>query len=171
MVIGGSTSMAEPYICRLIAGSALPPCDARLGALYRYWLSIRPGPGVLPGRKHFDPTAIPALLRWIWLADIQPNPLRFKYRLVGTEHVEAMGSDPTGSWYDEVHPRFERSSAHALLADTAQRAEITFYRGVPVYVIDAKFKIVERLVLPMGSDGKAVDMLLGITVLDPENGP
>ena len=160
--------MAEPYACRLIAGSDLPPCDARVAALYRYWLSIRPGAGLLPGRKHFSPTALPSLLRWIWLADIQRHPLRFKYRLIGTEHVEATGSDLTGHWYDEVHPRFEQSSAYPLLAAVAEHAQITFYRGVPVYVIDAKYKIIERLVLPLASDGKAVDMLLGITVLDPE---
>ena len=168
IVIGGETSMAEPLACRLTPGSDLPPCDARIVALYRYWLSIRPGPGLLPGRKHFNPTAIPSLLRWIWLADIQRNPLRFKYRLVGTEHVEATGTDPTGHWYDEVHPRFLRSSAYPLFAASAERAEVTFYHGDPVYVIDAKFKIVERLILPMASDGKQVDMLLGITVLDPE---
>jgi hypothetical protein len=160
--------MAEPFACTNAAGSELPPCDARIAELYRYWLSIRPKPGLLPGRKQLSPAAIPRLLRWIWLVDVQRAPLRFKYRLVGTEHVEAAKFDPTGLWYDEVHPRFALSSAYPQFTAVAENAAIAFYRGPPVYVIDAKFKIIERLILPMATDGRNIDMLLGITVLDPE---
>ena len=130
-----------------------------------------PGARPVPGRKQFSPTAIPRLLRSIWLADVQRDPLRFKYRLVGTDHVEAAKSDPTGRWYDEVHPRFAQSSAYPQFIAVAENAEIAFYRGAPVYVIDAKFKIIERLILPMATDGRNVDMLLGITVLEPEARP
>jgi hypothetical protein len=160
--------MAEPYTSTVAAGSELPPCDARITELYHYWLSIRPRPTLLPGRKQFSPHAVPRLLRSIWLVDVRRDPLRFKYRLVGTEHVEAAKSDPTGRWYDEAHPRFTQSSAYAQFTAAAERAEIAFYRGPPVYVIDAKFRIIERLILPMAQDGRNVDMLLGITVLDPE---
>jgi hypothetical protein len=165
---GVRIAMADPFACTFTAGADLPPCDARIDALYRYWLSIRPPPGRLPGRKLFSPTAIPQLLRLIWLADVQRKPLRFKYRLVGTEHVEAAKLDPTGRWYDEVHPRFAQSSAYPQFVAAAERAEIAFYRGPPVYVMDAKFRTIERLILPMAQDGSEVDMLLGITVLDPK---
>lgn len=147
-------------------GENLPACDERIAQLYRYWLSIRPAPDLLPGRQHFDPLDIPPLLEWIWLAEVQRNPLRFKYRLVGTQHVGQFGSDTTGRWIDEAHPRFLGSSAYQLFFAVAKRARIAFYHGPPIYFIDTDWKTLERLILPMAHNGHDVDMLLGITVFN-----
>ena len=159
--------MADDEFALLAPGADLPPCDKRIGDLYRYWLSIRPSPALLPGRRNFHPTDIPRLLQWIWLVDVQHAPLRFKYRLVGTAHVEAANDNPTGRWYDEVHPRFGQSTAYPQFVAVAEHAQVAFYRGPPVYVIDEKYKTIERLILPMAQNGSDVDMLLAITVLDP----
>ena len=148
------------------AGADLPPCDSRIAELYHYWLSIRPGPKLLPGRQHFDPIDIPQLLQWIWLADVQHDPLRFRYRLVGTQHVGQFGTDPTGRWFDEAHPRFLGSTAYQLFFTAAERAQVAFYRGPPVYFIDTDWKTIERLIVPMARNGHDVDMLLGITLFD-----
>lgn len=148
-------------------GAELPLCDDRVLKLYRHWLSIRPSRDLLPGRQHLEPTEIPSLLRLIWLADIARNPTRFRYRLVGTAHVEAASSDPTGRWYDEVHPRFRDSNAYPHFLAVAEEAKIAFYRGPPVYVVDTDWKTIERLILPLATNGRDVDKLLGITVLDP----
>lgn len=161
--------MSEAVLLLLVPGAVLPPCDPRRGELYAYWRSIRPAADLLPGRRHFSPTDIPRLLSWIWLVDVERAPLRFKYRLVGTVHVEAAHSDPTGSWYDEVHPRFVTSTAYPQFAAAAEHAQLAFYHGPPVYVIDAKYKTIERLILPMAQNGRDVDMLLAITVLDPKS--
>jgi len=147
--------------------SALPPCDLRLANLHRYWLSIHPGPYTLPGRQHFDPIAVPKLLPWIWLADVHRNPLRFKYRLVGTVHGEAGGRDLTGQWLDEGHPGFAMSSACSHFTSAADAHEIGYYRGPPDYVIKKDYVLIERLILPLARNGKDVDILLGITVLYP----
>jgi hypothetical protein len=152
-------------------GATLPPCDERLVELHRYWLSLRPGAGLLPGRRHFSPLDVPSLLQWLWLTEVHRSPLRFKYRLVGTRHVDAAGSDPTARWYDEVHPRFETSTAFSQFVAVAEQSLIAFYRGPPVYVIDARWKTIERLILPLAQNGRDVDLLLGITVLDPESPP
>src|SRR5487761_1780687 len=147
---GGGVQMADTVATLIAPGADLPPCDKRISELYRYWQSIRPAAGRLPGRQHFQPTDIPHLLQWIWLADVQRTPLRFKYRLVG-----------------EAHPRFRQSTAYPHFVAAAERAQVAFYRGPPVYVIDLRYKTIERLILPMAQDGATVDMLLGITVLDP----
>jgi hypothetical protein len=160
--------MADSVATLLAPGADLPQCDKRIGELYDYWRSIRPAPGRLPGRQHFQPIDIPRLLKWIWLVDVQRTPLRFKYRLVGTEHVDAAGSNPTGRWYDEVHPRFVQSTAYPQFVAAVERTQVAFYRGPPVYVIEQHYKTIERLILPMAQDGSTVDMLLGITVLDPK---
>jgi hypothetical protein len=145
--------------------SELPACDEKLAALHRYWRAIHPAATQLPGRRHFDPVAVPQLLPWLWLVEVHRAPLRFKYRLVGTVHVEAEGRDPTGLWLDEAHSSFLASSAFAHFRAVAERGEISFYRGPPVYVIKKEFISIERLILPLAEDGRTVDMLLGITVL------
>lgn len=160
--------MPESVATLLAPGADLPPCDKRIGGLYDYWRSIRPTPETLPGRQHFHPTDIPRLLQWIWLVDVQRPSLRFRYRLVGTAHVDAAGSNPTGQWYDEAHPRFRRSTAYPLFVAVAERTQVAFYRGPPVYVVEQPYTTIERLILPLAQDGTRVDMLLGITVLDPK---
>lgn len=148
-----------------------PPCDGRLRELHAYWRAIHPDERRLPGRRHFDPIAIPSLLQWIWLVDIHREPLRFKYRLVGTIHVEAAGWDPTGRWLDEAHPDFVHSSAYPQFRACAEDAEICFYRGPPTYVIKKDYVLIERFILPLAGDGHTVDMVLGITVLNPSMPP
>ena len=147
--------------------AALPPCDERIVELYRYWLSIHPARGVLPGRQHFDPVAVPKLLPWLWLIDVARQPLRFKYRLMGTEQAVALGRDATGQWLDDAHPRFDASSAHRQLTAAAERGEIGFHKGGARNRNKHHLMWAERLVLPMARNGGDVDMLLGITVYMP----
>src|SRR3546814_18827524 len=63
------------------------PEDAapKIKALLAYWQSIHPAGGGLPGRRHLDPVDIPELLPNIWMIDVKRGPLRFRFRLVGTE--------------------------------------------------------------------------------------
>lgn len=145
----------------------LPPCDRRLQALHRYWRSIRPAAGGLPGRKHFDPLDVPKILPWLWLIDVQSAPLRFRYRLIGTVHVDIEGRNRTGQWLDEAHPKFGNSAAHGQFVAVAERAQVAFYRGPPTYVVQKDYLSIERLIMPLAANGRDVDMLLAITVLDP----
>lgn len=68
----------------------------KIRGLTEYWVSIRP-PGLLPGRQHFEPLDVPALLPNLWLVDvIRGAAPRFRYRLVGTNIARAFDGDPTG---------------------------------------------------------------------------
>jgi hypothetical protein len=147
--------------------AALPPCDERIVELYRYWLSIHPARGVLPGRQHFDPVMVPKLLPWIWLAEFEQNPLRFRYRLVGTEQVVALGRDATGKWLEEVHPGFAASAAYRQFVAAVERSDVGFHKGAAINHRQRNWMSVERLVLPMARNGHDVDLLLGISVFMP----
>jgi len=151
----------------LPATAVLPACDDRLARLYSYWQSIRPSPEALPGRQHFDPASVRDLLPLIWLIDVQREPLRFKYRLVGTTHVEAEGCNRTGQWLDEAHERFTASTAYPQFVAVATEGRVAFYRGPPVYVIKKDYIAIERLILPLAQNGRDVGVLLGMTVLNP----
>ncbi len=155
------TAVARP----LPPEAAFPPCDDRIVELYAYWLSIHLARGTLPGRQHFDPAAVSLLLPWIWLVEFQRQPLRFRYRLVGTGHAELLGRDATGEWLDEAHPRFLTSSAYSQFVGAVERAEMGFYKGPPTYHVKEHYMSIERLILPLAKNGTDVDMLLGITVL------
>lgn len=145
--------------------SSLPPtCDRRLQQLHEYWRSLAPGEGLLPGRQHFDPLHIPTLLPWVWLIDIHRAPLRFKFRLIGTEHARLSGRDVTGKWMDEVHGDATKVETWPQFVAAAERAEIGYRRGPRLFPEQGEFTEMERLLLPMARNGREVDMLLGITI-------
>jgi hypothetical protein len=153
----------DPIFQLLSPEDPLPPCDARLVELHRLWQDIRPGQGVLPGRQHFDPLSVPKLLRWIYLVEIERERPRFRYRLLGTEHVFALGRDVTGEWLDEAHPAFASSPAYPQFLATAD-GQIAYYRGPPTYYFERDHLAIERMLMPLARDGKTVDMVLGVTV-------
>jgi len=143
----------------------LPPdADTRVRQLYAYWRSLHPPGGGLPGRPQVDPTAIPSLLSYLWLADVQHAPLRFRYRLFGTEHVHVLGRDFTGRWIDEAHPNFVGSAAYNQFVAAAERREVGYRRGDTLIILPKDYLSMERLILPLARDGKRVDMLLAISV-------
>jgi len=146
--------------------SATLPADAdpRLRQLHDYWRSVHPPGGGLPGRQHIDPCAMVPLLRWIWMMDVGRDPLRFRYRLVGTEQVNVMGRDFTGRWLDEVHEQFLTSVSHSQYVTSVERGEIGYLKGAPPYHVTRDYMQVERLLVPLACNGRDVDILLALTV-------
>ncbi len=138
----------------------------RTTRLYRYWLSIHPPGGALPGRRHFDPLAVPELLPGIWLLDVARAPFRLRYRLCGTGVTEAMGREMTGKWLDEAHPEAMADSDFlARYRAAAERGVASWRKGPPRLWRHRDFGMVENLLLPLARDGRAVDMLCAHSVL------
>lgn len=145
------------------ANAPPPTADPRLRQLYEYWLSIHPGDGSLPGRQHIDPADFVALLPWVWLVDVQRDPLRFKYRLLSTGQVTVLGREYTGQWLDEAHPTFVTAPAYRQFVAAVERAEIGYRSGDTLVVLQKDYRSMERLIMPLARNGKDVDMLLGIS--------
>lgn len=79
---------------------ALSP--AFLRAAYDYWCENRKAGG-LPPTDAIDPTRLPReCLPHIVILDVEPSPLRFRFRLSGTKVVEGLGVDYTGVYLDEI---------------------------------------------------------------------
>lgn len=142
----------------------------RLRRLYAYWRSIQSGAATLPGRQHVDPAEIREILPWIWLTDIQRDPLRFRYRLLGTAHYEPMRGDFTGRWMDEAHPNFTTSHVYGDYVALAEQGVVSYRKGRPIFHVDSDFLLLERLQLPLATDGRTVDMMIGCTVYMTRNG-
>jgi hypothetical protein len=138
--------------------------------LYEYWRKIHPPTGELPGRQHFDPVDIPNLLRYLWLLDIHRDPLRFRYRLLGTVHVAAMRRNLVGQWLDEVHPSFLTSPSYPQYVDLVTHRRASYRKGAPGFHVDPDLYEMERVILPLARNGRDVDMTLAITIYFRGNG-
>jgi hypothetical protein len=138
--------------------------DARVREFHAQWESLRPGPGLLPARRHFDPIRVPHLLPNVWLLDIvRPGP-RFRYRLIGTALEVDQVAGATGRFVDEVSPDFPGSPTHPDYLAVA-RGEISWRRGSPAFRFMEVWRTIERLLLPLAADGRTPDMMLNITVV------
>ena len=75
--------------------------SAKVRQLHAHWEQVR-GARLMPARADIDPSAIKPLLPNIVIAEVFHDPLRVRYRLVGTAVVEHSRFDYTGKWLHEV---------------------------------------------------------------------
>ncbi len=137
---------------------------------YEYWLAVAP-PGRLPGRQHIKPEDIVPLLPRIWMLDIFRDPLRFRYRLVGTDIVRSVHRELTGQWVDEAQPE---TVSNPMLRDRyrfiAETGRPTWRRGPTHWDRDPLHRVIENCLLPLASDGQTTDKIIALTVLFDANG-
>lgn len=131
--------------------------DALLKRLYRYWTERR-GAKRYPSRADIDPLDFAFALGRVSLIEVLDHPRRFRYRLVSTSHTARLGYEMTGKFLDEIPETEMRdyTERHYLMAVA---------KAVPLHVrdervIDGRRWKHEALVLPLSSDGSAVDMLM-----------
>lgn len=145
---------------RLIDLSPGEPMHPNILRLYRYWLDLAPERR-LPGRQHIDPLSFHDLLPGIWILDVERNPLRFRYRLVGTRIVEASGREVTGLYMEEAHPHVRSMpSGLARYIDAANHGLPSRRKGKATLWQHKDYQQVENILLPLARDGETVDMLL-----------
>lgn len=136
----------------------------KLARLYDYWLS-KCGEA-LPARVDIDPLDMGEWLGNLML--IEPDGPSFRYRLYGTGFVEAFGREMTGRSIEVLAPE-ERQ----IIADEYRVASMWGRPSARIYTADflippaqrrgdevARPATWERLVLPLASDRRTVDMLL-----------
>ena len=150
-----------------------PPATAKseIVALYNYWRSKVPADGTLPGRKHIDPLDIPKLLPHIWLIDVVDDSRRFRVRLLGTALVDTGTPLKRGDFVvDRLLPE-QRAASLAEFESVVQSREPLWYRGPVNLRHDTYVYEVERIFLPLAADGRHVDMLLCLSLIQRvENG-
>ncbi len=161
------SSVARPHwqdCGRATDRSAWNPLVARF---FDYWLSIAPA-GRLPGRQHFDPLDIVALMPRVWILDVvrEASGPRFCYRLVGTREVQTLEREVTGCWLDEVHPHLkETPGGFARFHHITETGNPTYRKGRVLFIHRKDDRVVENCIVPMARDGATVDMIAGCSVL------
>lgn len=139
-------------------------CDIaseRLREVYRYWQSKAAG-GRLPARAAINPLDVPKLLPFLFLVDVERDPQRFRFRLVGTQICAWAGRDLTGFYTDEQRYGDHGAETTQEYGEVARRRQ-AMYREQKARRPERDFMFYQKLVLPMSSDGDHVDMLLCAT--------
>ncbi len=125
--------------------------------LYDYWVSRHHGE-LLPSRQDLDPADFKFAVGNVTLIDVLYEPVRFRFRLIGSLMAQRMGWDLTGKMVDEVPDAEYREGLLAayrkMVAD--RQPSTTLYQRL----IEGKTRRFEVLRLPLASDGKTIDMLL-----------
>jgi len=149
-----------------------PPAGARreIVAIYEYWRSKAPGDALLPGRRHIDPTEIALLLPNVWLVDVVDDPRRFRVRLIGTALVDAGIPLRVGDFiFDRLMPELRHTLAE--FESVVRTREPLWYRGPVNLRHETYVHEIERIFLPLATDGRKVDMLLCLSLIQrAENG-
>ena len=131
--------------------------EPRLLRLLDYWLSKRPG-NRLPGRADIDPIDMPFILGNLILVDIEPDPFRVRYRLVGTNVTSLLGLNATGRYLDE-HPdatfRVKAREDYHQVATSGEPAAVRHNT-----TMDGRVRHYQVLLLPLAADGRRVDMIM-----------
>jgi hypothetical protein len=158
-----SSLQERPHVPPVQEAGAASILDARIRALYRYWLGKRHGRRA-PARADIDPIELRSLLPHIYLFDVvEPGP-RLRYRLVGTAIAE-MAGEVTGRFVDELLPPAVYARMHAHYVDVVRNLVGRYYVADMTWR-DRPHVRYHRLLLPLSDDQRAANMLLGISCYD-----
>ncbi len=126
-----------------------------LRELADYWLARR-GEADMPRRSDIDPVDLKSHLPRLILADVWYRPLRFHFRVVGSELEHQLGYRYTGTTIDDSAGAFFKpyQVCAEQVRPTREYVRYDFDDGGPI----GEF---ERLLLPLSEDGKTVTMVFG----------
>jgi len=131
--------------------------DPGLRQLRAYWEERRSG-CFAPARRSIDPVDLACVLGDVALIEVERDPLRFRYRLHGTNLVKRTNVDMTGRSTEEVRdPEFRRllreilTEVYASQRPWQARANRSWLKGPGDF---------EVLLLPLSEDGESVTMIL-----------
>ena len=134
----------------------------RIRALCDYWKSkcndVAP-----PPRSAIEPAEIRPLLPYLILTELEPDPFRITYRLVGTAVARMHGDDFTGRDHDAVASLAESGIADSYRRVVATRAPVFGRTGLDAG--DQSWIGFEYAIFPLSDDGLTVNKCLAIACM------
>ena len=138
--------------------------DERLRLLLAHWLKIRRG-RLMPPRTQLDPVALKPVLSFLWICDYDREAAAFRYRLTGEAINAVHGGNLRGMSVETLFSPEARSGVIARMLAVVQDRAI-FHAIGDIYSTRMRTGAGERLILPLASDGKVPDALVGATIYD-----
>jgi hypothetical protein len=128
--------------------------------LFEYWQS-KCRDGRLPRRADIDPGEIPRLMPNLMIVDIEHDPFRVRYRLVGTRIVQATGFEFTGKYLDEIS--FDEDEGPFLESyHLAATEKIPVLSRIKWHLDPDVTGEYDACFLPLSDDGETVHMVLSV---------
>lgn len=138
-----------------------------IAMLVRYWQHIH-AEGRLPGFAHFNLDEVSVLRSNMRLLDVVPGgPCRYRVRMIGAAHKRQLGFDPTGGWYEDLVSRFPNSIVVLDLTRVCHWAEPVYRKGQTIVPYASRTAVIERVHVPLASDGVTVDCVASLTLFLP----
>jgi hypothetical protein len=138
--------------------------EPRLRRLYDYWCARRQGRR-FPARRDLDPLDFRYVLGHVMLIDVLREPLRFRFRLHGSEIVGRVHYDLTGKLLDELPDSEYRAYCLERCRGLVETAEPL--RTVQNRELDGRIHRYEALWLPLSDDDARVTMLMCALIYQP----
>lgn len=121
----------------------------------------------MPSRADINPRDIVEYLPFISMVDVERDPLRFRFRLVGTETVRAMGIDVTGK-YSDMNPAIAVLNERYTWIVENKRPYL--YNGELTWS-ENSFLNYYALAMPLSNDDTEVNIILyGMYFTFPDSG-
>jgi len=156
----------------LLGNSDVPP-DAHpdIWLMLRYWHYVHSA-GCLPGLSDFTLDDVPGLRPNIRLIDVMSGgAFKYKVKAIGREHLKHLGYDPSGDWYENIAPHFSNSIVELDLARVCRERQPIYRRGKTIVSYVSGMRGIERVHLPLSSDGNSVDGIATLTLFFPSSRP
>jgi hypothetical protein len=120
----------------------------------------------MPSRADLDPIDIRFVIGDLILADvIDETPPRFRIRLHGTNLSERTSFDLTGKMLDEMPAPEFRELSYRSFRKVVRTGEPL--HAIADRVLDGRTHRYEAILMPLSSDGEAVDRLLIGMIFEP----
>ena len=129
-----------------------------LAALWRTWEQARSG-RVLPCRRDFTPERLRPWLGSLALIDVDHDPIRLQFRLVGVHIVDNLKFDPTGKAVEDFVTDPANDPMTRGLYRCLMSAQPVFEVVCPQYQCRHAFRC-NRLALPLSADGLTVNKIM-----------
>ena len=135
--------------------------EPAIAQLYDYWLSKK-AEHRFPARRDIDPLEMKFALGGITLFDVEQNPLRFRYRLIGADIVRRDGFDLTGRYLDELPLLQYRALIEGRLRMIMEKPAPLLVHNKQFY--DQRWYDYEAIWLPLASDHMNVDIMMACQI-------
>lgn len=162
------TSERKPiYICEQIDTERFPVMSQFL----KIWETARDG-RFAPSWKDLNFSSFPIeIIPYMYLIDVLQDPVRFRYRFIGTKVCELEGQDYTNRFVHDLQPSTLASAANCEFRKFARNPQPVFF--MMVANIDAYrrylYSVYGGMRLPLSDDGKTLNQIISLAQFGHEN--
>mgnify|MGYP000953464382 FL=1 len=130
-----------------------------LKAVAAHWQAARSG-SEMPSWQRLRPSQIAQYLSIVWAYRFDRINRQFIGRLAGDRISECFGKNFRGARLQDIHPPHGFEISHAAMSKVALTPAIYLNRG-PLFEYMGRVVSGERIMLPLASDGRSCDGVLG----------